>query len=139
MNVIALLDRLERVKQTGQGRWVARCPAHDDRSPSLSIRETENRILLKCFAGCGAADVVAALDMNLSDLFPERLTHHAPATRDRKHRHAALFALKSLHRECLVVAIGAENLAAGVSLSDEDRAQLIKSATAIRAAAEAVL
>lgn len=47
-----VLTRLEGVKQSGDG-WIARCPAHDDHHPSLSIHEGDNgRLLFKCFAGC---------------------------------------------------------------------------------------
>ena len=56
-----LLDRLTGVKQTRPDRWQARCPAHDDRSPSLAVTETpDGTILIKCWAGCSAADVVGA-------------------------------------------------------------------------------
>ena len=41
-----LVSQLEGVRSTGQDRWIARCPAHDDRSPSLSIREVDDRILI---------------------------------------------------------------------------------------------
>lgn len=137
MSTAQLLARLEKVRQVAPNRYVAKCPGHKDKSPSLSIRETEDgKTLLHCFAGCAAPDVLAAVGLTLSDLFPERIGHHAPASHDRKHRHAAIFALKVLHRECLVVAIGAENIAAGVALTDEDRARLTKAATTIRAAAE---
>lgn len=65
-----LLDRLDLVKQTGPSRWVARCPAHQDRSPSLSIREIDDgKILLHCFAGCGALDVLDSLGLAWSALF----------------------------------------------------------------------
>jgi hypothetical protein len=78
VSAAALLDRLERVKQTGPGRWLARCPAHEDRSPSLSIRELDDgRILLHDFGGCEAADVLAAIGLALSDLFPESLPEHS--------------------------------------------------------------
>jgi len=56
-------------------RWTAQCPAHDDREPSLSIREAEvgregdRGVLLHCHAGCGKADVVAALGLELADLY----------------------------------------------------------------------
>ena len=43
------------------GGWVARCPAHDDRSPSLSIGERDGTILVKCHAGCEQRDVIAGL------------------------------------------------------------------------------
>lgn len=49
---------------------MARCPAHDDQKASLSIGEgTDGRILVKCFAGCLAEDIVAACGLKLSDLF----------------------------------------------------------------------
>jgi putative DNA primase/helicase len=44
------------------GGWVARCPAHDDRTPSLSVRESsEGKILVHCFAGCPQSGVIEAL------------------------------------------------------------------------------
>ena len=53
MNALdVLLERLERVTQTPSG-WMARCPGHEDRHPSLSIREGDDgRILIHCHAGC---------------------------------------------------------------------------------------
>jgi len=69
-----ILDRLAGVRQTSPGRWIAKCPAHEDKSPSLSIRELETgRILLYCFTGCGAGDVVESLGLTLADLFEKRL------------------------------------------------------------------
>jgi DNA primase len=41
---------------------MACCPAHDDRNPSLSIREADGKILLHCHAGCSQGDVIAALE-----------------------------------------------------------------------------
>ena len=67
-----LLDHLAGLKQTVAGRWIARCPAHDDRNPSLSVRELDDgRVLVYCFAGCDTADVVAAVGLSLSDLYPD--------------------------------------------------------------------
>lgn len=51
----ALLARLNLVRKTGNGRWVCRCPAHDDRSPGLSVRELDDGcVLLHCCAGSAA-------------------------------------------------------------------------------------
>ena len=73
MTAEEMLSRLEKVKRTGPGRWIARCPAHDDKDPSLSIRELDDGgFLLHCFASCGVDDVVAAIGIELSDLFPEK-------------------------------------------------------------------
>lgn len=135
--VACFLDRLDRVRQVGPGRWTARCPSHDDKSPSLSIRETDDgTILIKCFAGCGAADVVAAVGMTLADLFPDKLSDHIPARRDRKHFHAAREVLKAISDDALLVAIAAENVAAGVMLDAADRDCLIKAAVRVRQARE---
>jgi hypothetical protein len=77
-----VIDRLRGVKQTGTGRWIALCPAHEDRSPSLSIRETdEGRVLLWCFASCGAGDVLTAIGLRMSDLFEKPISHHLPPIR----------------------------------------------------------
>lgn len=41
--------------------WMAKCPAHDDNNPSLSIREVDGKVLLHCHAGCKQSDVIDAL------------------------------------------------------------------------------
>ncbi len=133
-----LLGRLELVREIGAGRWIARCPAHEDRRPSLSIRGLEDgRILLHDFAGCSATDVVSAIGLELSDLFPERPTHYHGATRPN-HFHAAREALQLQGRQALIVAIAAENLASGISLTDEDRALLLAAARRLRTTVEMV-
>jgi hypothetical protein len=74
MSAARLLDRLECVKQRAPGRWLARCPAHPDRSPSLSVRELEDgRLLVHDFGGCEVGDVLRALGLTFSDLFPHAL------------------------------------------------------------------
>jgi hypothetical protein len=45
----ALLSRLDGVRPTGQDQWVARCPAHNDKDPSLSIAEKDDRVLIHLF------------------------------------------------------------------------------------------
>ncbi len=84
MSIDTLLDRLDGVKQTAPNRWIARCPAHDDHSPSLSISElADGQILIHCFAGCEATDVMAAVGLQLSDLYPEPLDHRIRPSRSR--------------------------------------------------------
>jgi len=76
-NIERLLGGLSKVKNTGKNDWVACCPAHADKSPSLSITEkSDGRVLLKCFAGCSADEVVGAIGMQLSDLMPENVGFH---------------------------------------------------------------
>jgi len=73
-----LLALLHRLKRTGPHRWHACCPAHDDRSPSLNLRELEDgRLLLHCFGGCSVQEVVSALGLQMTDLFPPQATQSA--------------------------------------------------------------
>ena len=55
MRIEDVLARLAAVRPNGERSWMARCPAHDDRNPSLSVSEGEGgRVLFNCFAGCAA-------------------------------------------------------------------------------------
>ena len=57
-----ILHRLHDVHKVKGGGWKARCPAHDDANPSLSVKVGDaERVLLHCFAGCEYADIMAAL------------------------------------------------------------------------------
>ena len=76
----AMFANLVNARCIGTGRWKACCPAHDDRSPSLSIREGDGgRVLVHCHAGCSLSSILAALKLGKCDLFagpppsPERL------------------------------------------------------------------
>jgi hypothetical protein len=68
VTVEELLGRLESVRRSGDG-WEARCPAHDDRKPSLGVGEGDEGILVTCRAGCATENVVAALGLTMADLF----------------------------------------------------------------------
>ena len=74
MNLTQFLARagIDEARRHGTS-YLARCPAHDDRHPSLSIAEGEDgRILVYCRAGCETQAVLAALGLRLVDLFPPR-------------------------------------------------------------------
>jgi hypothetical protein len=61
VTVEVILARLEHVRRTRRG-WTARCPAHPDRSPSLSIAQSgDGQLLLHCFAGCRFSEIAAAI------------------------------------------------------------------------------
>jgi hypothetical protein len=131
VSAATLLDRLERVKPTGPSRWVARCPAHEDRGPSLSIRELDDgRILLHDFGGCGTDDVLGALGLTMSDLFPKPLPGNGPA-RSYAATHSRIPArdlLEIISEETTVVAIVAADLLAKKSLSETDWQRLAQAA-----------
>jgi hypothetical protein len=66
-----LLSRLAGVKKA-KGGWTARCPAHDDKRPSLSVAQgKDGAVVIKCHKGCDTSAVLAALGLTLADLFPQ--------------------------------------------------------------------
>jgi hypothetical protein len=69
-----LLDKLDKVRHTGRDKWVACCPVHGDKNPSMSIAEKDGRILCHCFS-CGAngLEVAKALGLPPSVLFEKPL------------------------------------------------------------------
>lgn len=117
MTADALLSRLDRVRRTGPGRWIARCPAHEDRSPSLAIRELDDgRVLVHDFGGCEVEAILTAISMSLEDLFPDRISHHGKP--ERRHFPASDI-LRALACDCAYVAVIATRIAADRTVDDE--------------------
>jgi hypothetical protein len=71
MDINKVLSCLDQVRGTGPDKWIACCPAHDDKTPSLTIKDTGDRILMHCFVGCHISDIVAAIGLGLHDLFAD--------------------------------------------------------------------
>lgn len=121
MKTDTLLSRLEKVRG-GNGRWMACCPAHDDRTPSLTVAESDDgRVLIHCFGGCSPDAVVGAVRMTLSDLMPEQPTTHEPV---RRMRIPAPDVLRAMAFSAAIVAVYAADMAQGKRLSPEDKDKL---------------
>jgi hypothetical protein len=77
MTVEEILPRFQGV-EGGNGRWTARCPAHDDNRNSLSIgvRADDGAVLLHCHCDCVKADILQAVGLEFRDLFPARTNGH---------------------------------------------------------------
>jgi hypothetical protein len=135
-----IIVHLDGVKELKPRKWVALCPAHDDRNPFLAVAETDDkRVLMHCWAGCEAADIMHALGLSLSDLFD-----HPPKESDkllkrqRSLAYAAAAALKSVSADALMIVIAAENVADGVMLTAADRDCLIAASRRVHLARELV-
>lgn len=73
MSADKLLSRLQRVKRTGPGKWIASCPTLEDKSPSLAIRELDDgTILLHDFGGDSVEAILAAVGLSFADLYPDK-------------------------------------------------------------------
>ena len=135
MSIDALISRLDGVKETSPGKYLSRCPAHDDRSPSLAIKDGDDgRVLIHCFAGCDVENVLDALGLSFSDLMPQRLGHSYKPLRNR---FDARQALQCIWHEALVVSVLAEDLANGISLSNENCERLTLATSRISGAMDA--
>jgi hypothetical protein len=128
-NLDIFLARLDRGRQLQAGRWTARCPAHEDRTPSLSITDQEGVILVRCFAGCGFHDIVAAVGMEPADFFPPRADHHAPIPASQ--RWIPRQTLTSIAHELTIVVLAAGQIDRGQGLSEMDRQRLARAAGVI--------
>lgn len=134
MSADSLLFKLDGVKRTGQGRWLAKCPSHEDRTASLSIRETDTgATLVHCFAGCSVHDIISAVGLEMSDLFPpsEDGKHFA---RGERRPFPAADILRAIALESTLVLIAAADLLAGNPFNETDRARLALAAARIQAA-----
>lgn len=63
------LALVKGVKRTGEGQWMGLCPGHHDKQLSLSIKEADGKILIKCFAGCDIDGILRSLGLVRRDLF----------------------------------------------------------------------
>jgi hypothetical protein len=134
------LDRLDRLKATGPGTWVASCPASNhrqgDRSRGLSVREGDDgRVLFHCFAGCTPAEVVSAMGLELVDLFPQRVIEYpayAPKkgyfSQPRPKRIPRRDLLEGISHDLRVCSLAFSDLAAGKDFSIEDSRSIARRA-----------
>jgi len=69
-DILPLLDQVKTVKPN---QWKACCPAHADKTPSLSLKELDDgKVLIKCWSGCNVEDITYALGLELQCLFPPK-------------------------------------------------------------------
>ena len=129
IRIIAMLDPAH-LRERGRHQWSARCPAHEDRGPSLSVKETDDgRTLLHCFAGCSVEQITDSLGIDLEDLFPDTSGDRPGAGPIRRRGllpPAQAFELVA--DEMMFAAVAAANLAHGLTLTEADRARLTKAA-----------
>jgi len=85
----ALRDHGRTPKQSGKS-WTCRCPAHEDRNPSLSISTGDDgRALVMCHAGCTFEAICGAINLKTCDLMPDNGTEIPRRTPRRRPRATA--------------------------------------------------
>ena len=127
MRIDAILSRLEKVRKTGRDSWVACCPAHDDRNPSMTLRELDDgRILLHCFAGCSVEEVLASTGLSFDALVPEKPLEHGKPER-RAFPASDVLACLTFELTVVSVALQWQRQHGMLTAQEEDRLRLARS------------
>lgn len=137
-----LLSRLEGVAPSGGG-WRARCPSCGGRSRKLSIAMADERVLLHCFGGCRADEVLQSAGLTWADVMPPRHWPQSPEERRRAQRAIRetgwASALAVLATEATVVRLASRQLAGQWYLDPDDDARLALAVERIDKAAAALI
>lgn len=133
MNLQNILSRLDGVRKgSGEGQYMAKCPAHEDRSPSLGVKDNGDKIIINCFAGCSVDDVVSAIGLKLTDLFECDTIRDTSA----KGQFLPRDIIKALSGEVMFLSVCASDMANGERLTEDDMKRLKVAAKRLHRAVE---
>lgn len=131
-----LLNQLTKVKRTGRESWIACCPAHQDKNPSMTITEKDDgRVLVHCFAGCSVDSILGAVGLTFSDIYPEREADPYAPVKPERMPFNPRDVLAAVSTESLITAIAASQLAQGIPLPKPDRNRLLVAVERLQEAA----
>lgn len=137
MSVENLLSRLSKVRRRGGGQWMASCPCHEDKTPSLSIKDDNGTILLHCFSQqCPPSDICDSIGFDIVDLFPPSDNYDASQPRQKRQFYDAAQVLEGLAFEILVVQIISKYMLNNGKITLDERERLVKAISRIDAALE---
>lgn len=128
MQIEEILSKLDKVKKYNQrsNAWVACCPSHDDKSPSLAVKSLDDgRVLLHCFGGCSVESIVESLGLRLADLMGDAPTEYHHQAK-RVNRIPLTDLLRAMQFDSLRVGLYASRLAHGIPLEETDKNALLE-------------
>jgi hypothetical protein len=121
-----LLSCLDRVKRTGPSTWVASAPTREDKRPSLTIRELDDgRVLVHDFGGDSVEEILGAIGLTFSDLFPPRPADPAHYGKPERRPFYAADALRCIAFEASIVGLAGAAIIAGEPFSQFDKDRLL--------------
>ena len=131
MNINDFLGYFEKSYRSGKDEYQCLCPAHNDKTASLSIKNLpDERILIHCCAGCAANDILGAVGLTFDDIVPKRLGDFKPVSKPFN----PYAVLKAISNETLLVALAGLEVANGKTLPQEDKDRLMIAVNRLREA-----
>ena len=130
MTIEIILSRLNKVKKTSKdNEYSALCSAHEDKSPSLSIKELpDGRVLINCFAGCNPSEILSSIGLSLEDLYPESKGNFKSEKRPFSSSHG----LKMIGYESTIILACAGFLREGKELSEANFVRMVEAVSRIQ-------
>jgi len=135
-----LAQRTRGWRSYGRDRAIFCCDGHEDKRPSVSVRELpDGRVLLHCFAGCNVESVLGSIGLTLESLFPDSAPlHHRSGAPRRRALLTAAQALDMLAFESMLTLTAAFNLSNGYALAPGDLHRLALAGQRIQAVYDGV-
>lgn len=130
------LSRLQKARRTSKNSWVACCPYHGDKNPSMSVSVgSDGRILVHCFSQqCGIDEIAASVGLEVKDLMPDNLGYHRmkPLRMGVNHKDA----LCAVRDDMTSYLLWAKQVQRGEALTDKDTLEMAKAIGRIQMAIE---
>jgi hypothetical protein len=126
---------MKRVKTRGRDKWIACCPAHEDKNPSLAITLENNKILMKCWSGCDVESILGAIGMDFNDIMPDKPLYHRSSA--KKPTLYATDALRILKKESMIITMCAIDIKNKKPIAEDDFNRVLLAMERINTAMEA--
>jgi hypothetical protein len=116
------LSKLDKVRSTGTDRYIACCPSHRDKSPSLSVTYKNGKVLMHCHShGCSPLAILSAVGLEMQDLFDENRHDYVEfSDTDRRQRNMASKQNHLIERAVMRIAITRSWVEEGKELTVEE-------------------
>jgi len=113
-----ILSHFNKVSRTSKNnQYQCLCPAHNDRTASLSIKfNDDGRVLMNCFAGCDIENIIGSVGLSFNDIIPNRIDDLKPVGKIFN----PYAVLKSLRDEIMIVLMMAISIRKKEQISNED-------------------
>lgn len=113
------------MKRTGKETWLACCPGHEDKTPSMTVRElADGRVLVHCFGGCDVEQILSGAGLTFDALFPEK--QKADSLPPVRRPFPAADVLEAVEGEAFYVAFMALSMSNGYQLEPRDKEILMR-------------